>query len=141
MRAAIGFFAIVLLAIGLVTRNSPDETLYGFGGASLRSGLFMAIWWLAYPQAELPRWLAVACGVTLLVVMYPAEVVAAGHSAAGRAVVSGACGGAANRRAGKDERHMFVRRGSSERSSSGRTQAEKTGTPDSRAQNRRFNVM
>lgn len=70
MRGAIGLFAIVLLAVGLLARNHPEEALYGFGGASLRVGLFMAIWWLAYPQAKnMPRWLAVACAVTLFVVM------------------------------------------------------------------------
>lgn len=70
MRATIGLFAILLLAVGMIARASSDETLAAASGASLRVGVVMAIWWLAYPQAKyIPRWLSVACVVTLLLVM------------------------------------------------------------------------
>ena len=70
MRAAIGLFAIVLLAVGVFARLQADESFYGAGGASLRVGVIMAIWWLAYPQAkQVPLWLSVACAVTLFLVM------------------------------------------------------------------------
>jgi hypothetical protein len=70
MRATIGIIALVLLAVGLFTRNTVDDQLLAAGGASLRVGVVMAIWWLAYPQAQkLPIWLVVACIVTLLLVM------------------------------------------------------------------------
>ncbi|MEX0677507.1 MAG: hypothetical protein WD063_10560 [Pirellulales bacterium] len=70
MRATIGLFALVLLAVGVLTLNQPNPSLSAAGGASLRVGVIMAIWWLAYPQAKnVPRWLAVACAVTLFLVM------------------------------------------------------------------------
>jgi hypothetical protein len=70
MRPAIGFFAVVLLAVGLVVRDPANDTLTATSGAALRVGLLMAIWWFAYPQLQhIPRWLAVACGLTLLLVI------------------------------------------------------------------------
>lgn len=70
MRASIGLFAVLLLAIGVFARFQPEESLYGAGGASLRVGIIMAIWWLAYPQAQhIPLWLTIACAVTLFLVM------------------------------------------------------------------------
>jgi hypothetical protein len=70
MRPAIGFFAVVLLAFGVLARNASDETLAGASGAGLRVGVLMAIWWFAYPQLQyLPRWLAIACGLVLLLVI------------------------------------------------------------------------
>jgi hypothetical protein len=70
VRASIGLFAIVLLAVGVFARLQPDESLYGAGGASFRVGVVMAIWWLAYPQAKhVPLWLSVACAVALFLVL------------------------------------------------------------------------
>jgi hypothetical protein len=70
MRATIGLIALVLLGVGVFTRDSATDSLSGAGGASLRVGVVMALWWLAYPQTQrLPRWLAVACAVTLLLIM------------------------------------------------------------------------
>lgn len=79
MRATIGLFAVVLLALGLFTRMSADETFSAAGGASLRVGVVMAIWWLAYPQTKyIPAWLTAACVVTLLLVMrWPKLIVVA----------------------------------------------------------------
>ena len=70
MRASIGLFAVVLLVAGLILRNPSSETLSATGGACLRVGMLMAIWWFAYPQLQyIPRWLAVACGLALLLVI------------------------------------------------------------------------
>lgn len=70
MRATIGMIALVLLGVSFFTRDSATDSLSGVGGASFRVGVVMALWWLAYQQTQrLPRWLAVACAVTLLLVM------------------------------------------------------------------------
>ena len=73
MRATIGLIALVLLAAGLLTRGAANDELLAAGGASLRVGVVMAVWWLAYPQTQsLPRWLTVAGLVGLfLVVRWP----------------------------------------------------------------------
>lgn len=61
---------MLLLAVGVAARLQPNESFYGAGGASLRVGVVMAIWWLAYPQASrMPLWLSVAATVTLFLVM------------------------------------------------------------------------
>jgi hypothetical protein len=70
MRATIGLIALILVGVGVFTRDSATDSLSGVGGASLRVGVVMALWWLAYPQTQrLPRWLAVACAVTLVLIM------------------------------------------------------------------------
>jgi hypothetical protein len=70
MRPAIGFFAVVLLAVGLLVHSPSNDTLAATSGAALRVGVLMAIWWFAYPQLRyIPPWLAVACGLMLLVVI------------------------------------------------------------------------
>jgi hypothetical protein len=70
MRAAIGVFAILLLAFGIFGHNLSDEALVGAAGACLRVGIVMAIWWLAYPQAQrLPLWLVVTSAIALFVVL------------------------------------------------------------------------
>jgi hypothetical protein len=70
MRAAVGLFAVALLAFGILGRNLSDESLVAAAGASLRVGIVMAIWWLAYPQAQrLPLWLVVASAAGLFIVL------------------------------------------------------------------------
>lgn len=70
MRASIGLIAVILLAAGIIVSLQANESLHGAGGASLRVGVVMGIWWLAYPQAQrVPLWLSVACAITLFVVM------------------------------------------------------------------------
>ena len=70
MRAVIAIFAILLLAFGIFGHNLSDESFAAAAGASLRVGIVMAIWWLAYPQAQrLPLWLVVASAATLFIVL------------------------------------------------------------------------
>ncbi|REK09419.1 MAG: hypothetical protein DWQ37_18445 [Planctomycetota bacterium] len=58
---------MVLLATGLVTWNSPQEMV---SGVSLRVGIVMAVWWLAYPQlSRVPPWYAAIAGVLFLLVL------------------------------------------------------------------------
>jgi hypothetical protein len=70
MRPTIGLLAVVLLIAGAVLRDPSNETVSATGGACLRVGILMAIWWFAYPQLRhLPGWLVGACLVSFLFVM------------------------------------------------------------------------
>jgi hypothetical protein len=66
-RPTIGLIAVVLLAVGLYTRQQPDGSV---SGACLRMAAVMAIWWFAHPQMHnLPRWLIGVVLVGFLVVL------------------------------------------------------------------------
>jgi hypothetical protein len=70
MRLTIGLFALVLFVAAFFLHDSEGQTLSAAGGACVRVGVVMALWWLAFPQVErIPRWLAVATGLVLLVVL------------------------------------------------------------------------
>ncbi len=66
-RPIIGLIAIVLLAVGLYTRQLPNESI---SGACLRMGAVMVIWWFAHPQMHnVPRWLIAVFLLSFLVVL------------------------------------------------------------------------
>jgi hypothetical protein len=72
-RPAIGLIAIVLLLAGLATRGQTDQTV---SGGCLRMGVVMAIWWFAAPQMRgIPKWMAISCGVALLMVMLQPKLI------------------------------------------------------------------
>jgi hypothetical protein len=70
MRPTIGIIAAVLFAGAFFLRDPGNDTLSAAGGACLRVGIVMALWWFAFPQVErIPRWLAFATGLALFVVL------------------------------------------------------------------------
>ncbi len=67
MRAAIGLFALLLLAFGAF---APSEVDAAVSGACLRVGLVFGFWWFAYPQVQhVPRWFALTAGIMMLAVV------------------------------------------------------------------------
>ena len=68
MRLTIGLFAVLLLVAGFLLPSG--DSLSAAGGACLRVGILMGLWWFAYPQvSRIPRWLAIAVGVGVLAVL------------------------------------------------------------------------
>ena len=75
-RTLLGLCSIVLLVLGIATlaRGASDNTTTSFAAGCLRVGLVLGAMWLALPQinrilATTPRWLLVALGIGLVVIV------------------------------------------------------------------------